>query len=351
MKLRMDIQKRFGVFHLNADFKIEGDRIGIFGPSGSGKSTLMGILAGLHCPDEGVIEINGETIFDSRRGINIAVPFRRIGMVFQRPHLFPHLTVKRNLLYGYRRCPAENRRITVESLISALEIGHLLDRGVANLSGGERQRVAIGRAVLSNPRILVMDEPLTGLDDNLKFQIIPYLKNACETSGIPYLFISHSQVETRIMTDRVLTLEEGRVTGQMSGEELARSRMKDHIAGYINLLKLRRVRDSHGMAVYHWGDRELFLSSADDHPEAIFELSSAEIILCKQRPESISARNILRCRVADVFETGRRLGVELAFGKERLIAEIVRQAAEDLDIRKGKKIYAVIKASAFRKLR
>ncbi|HPL16628.1 MAG TPA: molybdenum ABC transporter ATP-binding protein [Spirochaetota bacterium] len=351
MKLRMEIQKRFGAFHLDANFEIEGDRIGIFGPSGSGKSTLVGILAGLHSPDEGVIDIDGTTIFDSREDIHVAVPERRIGMVFQHHHLFPHLSVKRNLLYGYRRCPAENRRIKPENLISALEIGHLLDRRVAHLSGGERQRIAIGRALLSNPRLLIMDEPLSGLDDNLKLKIIHSLKSACDTFRIPYLFISHSQIETRIMTDRVLTVEKGRVTGQMTGEELARSRMKDHIAGYVNLLKLRHVRTIHGMSVYRWGDRQLYISPGDDHPETIFELSSAEIILCKRHPDAISARNLLYCRVTDIFETGGRLGIELTCGKERLIVEIVRKAAEDLGIRKGIKIYAVIKATAFRKLR
>ncbi len=351
MNLTMGVYKKFGAFKLDADFAIKGDRIGVFGPSGSGKSTLMGILAGLHRPDEGTILLDGETLFDSQKKLNVPVPHRRIGMVFQRPHLFPHMSVKRNILYGYRRCPPENRTVTMDSLLAVLQLEHLLHREVGNLSGGERQRVAIARALLSNPRLLIMDEPLSGLDDSLKFQIIHFLKNACGTFGIPYLFISHSQVETRIMTDRVLTVEGGHITGQMTADELARARMKDHIAGYINLLRLRRVRDAHGMSVYKWGDRRLFISVSDDTPEAIFELSSAEIILCKRHPQAISARNLLQCTVADMFETGGRLGVELAFGKEHLIAEIVKKAAEDLGIRKGVKIYAAIKATAFRRLR
>ncbi len=328
-----------------------GEVFGLAGESGSGKSTLMGILAGLHRPDEGTILLDGETLFDSRKKLNVPVPHRRIGMVFQRPHLFPHMSVKRNILYGYRRCPRENRTVTMDSLLAVLQLEHLLHREVGNLSGGERQRVAIARSLLSNPRLLIMDEPLSGLDDSLKFQIIHFLKNACVTFGIPYLFISHSQVETRIMTDRVLTVEGGHITGQMTADELARARMKDHIAGYINLLKLRYIRTIHGMSVYRWGDRQLFISAGDDHPETIFELSSAEIILCKRHPQAISARNLLNCQVSDIFETGGRLGVELAFGKERLIAEIVRKAAEDLGIRRGVKIYAAIKATAFRRLR
>ncbi len=350
MKLGMGIHKQFGSFQLDVDFELEGNRIGLFGPSGSGKSTLMGVLAGLHSPDEGVILLDEETIFDSRNGMNVPVPHRRIGMVFQRPHLFPHMSVKRNLLYGYRRCPPRNRTIKLDSLISVLQLGHLLDRGVGNLSGGERQRVAIGRAVLSNPRLLIMDEPLSGLDDNLKYQIIPFLKSACEVFSIPYLFISHSLIETRIMTDTVLTLDRGQITGLMTVEELARTHMGDHAANYINLLNLRRPRRHHGLSMYNWGTQQLLISSGDDQPEALFELSSAEIILCKRHPEAISARNLLHCRVSDIFETGGRLGVELECGGERLIAEIVRQSAEDLCIKKGARIYAAIKATAFRKL-
>jgi len=190
MKLRFAAQKKMDAFSLDMDFTIEGDRIGIFGPSGCGKSTLVGLIAGLHQPDRGIVRIDGEPVFDGGKRINIPAEHRRIGMVFQRPHLFPHLSVKGNLLYGYKRCAPSERKIILENLVDVLQIGDLLDRGVNNLSGGERQRVAIGRAVLSNPRMLVMDEPLSALDDSLKFQIIPFLKKSCETFAIPYLFIS-----------------------------------------------------------------------------------------------------------------------------------------------------------------
>ncbi len=187
MELQVTAEKHFGGFSLNVDFTVEGRRIGLFGPSGSGKSTLVSLIVGLHHPDRGRILVNGKPIFDSGRGINIPPERRRISMVFQRPHLFPHLSVKGNLLYGYKRCAPKDRKITLDSLLEVLQIGHLLKRGVKNLSGGEKQRIAIGRAVLSNPRMLVMDEPLSALDDSLKFQIIPFLKNACEAFAIPYL--------------------------------------------------------------------------------------------------------------------------------------------------------------------
>ncbi len=350
MDLKVTATKRLGSFSLDVDFVVEGDRIGLFGPSGGGKSTLVGLIAGLNHPDHGTISLNGTVIFDSRKGINIPIEHRRIGMVFQRPHLFPHMSVKGNLLYGYRRCVPDNRRIKLKSLIEVLQIGHLLDRGVRNLSGGEKQRVAIGRAVLSNPRVLIMDEPLSALDDSLKFQIIPFLKGVCETFDIPYLFISHSLTEMRIMTDRVLSVTEGSVAGQMTLDELARAYMGQSKAGYINLLKLKPVRHIDHLYVYEWGNEELFISAKSDLPDTYFELPATDIILFKRHPEAISARNLLKCRVVDIFESDHRLGVKLECGGQSLVVEVVRQAVDDLEIMTGNEIYAAIKATAFRRL-
>jgi len=350
VELCIAISKKFGTFQLETDFTVAGERIGVFGPSGSGKSTLVGLIAGLHHPDHGVILLDGEAIFDSRKSINTPVEHRRIGMVFQLPHLFPHLSVRNNLLYGYKRCAPEHRKITLDSVVGVLQIEHLLDRGVRNLSGGERQRVAIGRAVLSNPRLLIMDEPLSGLDDSLKFQIVPFLKNVCETFQIPYLFISHSLIEMRVMAEKVLSVADGRITAQMTAEELARTRMGEGPTGYMNLLKLKLAGRLDGLQVYDWGNVQLYVSGNSDLPEALFELPSTDIILFKRHPEAISARNLLQCRVVDVFETGNRLAVELECGGERLIAAVVRQAVEELGIIKGIEIYAAIKAMAFRRL-
>lgn len=350
MDLKVSIQKNFGSFSLNADFNVEGERIGLFGPSGSGKSTLVGLVAGLYRPDTGVISLDGTEIFDSEKRVDVPVEHRRIGMVFQRPHLFPHLSVRGNLLYGYKRCEQQDRKIKLDSLVEVLQIGHLLHRGVRNLSGGEKQRVAIGRTVLSNPRLLVMDEPLSALDDNLKFQIIPFLKGVCETFSIPYLFISHSLTEMRIMTDKVLRVVEGHITSQMTLEQLARIYMGESKTGYVNLLNLRLHGCLENLYVYSWGDRQLFISGGNDQPEVFFELPSTDIILFKRHPEAISARNLLQCNVTDIFETGHRIGVELECTGQRLVAEVVRQAVEELKIKKGNKVYAAIKASAFKRL-
>jgi len=298
MEIRMAAEKRFGKFALAADFTIVGKQIGIFGESGSGKSTLVGLLAGLHHPDRGEIFLDGECLFSSTKRINVPTEQRRIAMVFQHPNLFPHLSVKSNLLYGFKRCVENNRSITIESLVGVLKLENLLQRGVNNLSGGEKQRVSLGRAILANPRLLLMDEPLSALDDTLKFQIIPYLKSVSEQFRIPYLFISHSLVEMRLMTDQVLVVANGSIVDQTTPDQLARARMEQSRVGYINLLRLESPRRVDGLFAYRWGDRELLISAGNEEPEALFELSSRDIILFKRHPEAISARNLLPCHAS-----------------------------------------------------
>lgn len=350
MELQVTVHKRLGTFTLDADFTVSGERIGVFGPSGSGKSTLVSLLAGLDQPDAGAISLDGERLVDRAARINVPPEKRRIAIVFQRPCLFPHLSVRANLLYGFRRCAVARRDVGLDELAGVLGLGDLLERGVNNLSGGEKQRVALGRAVLANPRLLLMDEPLSALDDARKLQIIPYLRSVSERFGIPYLFISHSLVEMRLMTDQVVVFDRGRVAGQSGADQLARDRMGTSPVGYINLLRLGRGRPDQGLHAYAWGDEELLVSAGTDQPEAIFELSSKDIILFKRHPEAVSARNLLRCTVAGTFPAGNRVGVELSCGGQRLVAEVVAKAAEDLEIAAGCELYAVIKASAFRRL-
>jgi molybdate transport system ATP-binding protein len=350
MELRVKAGKRYGSTFLEYDFTVTGERVGLFGESGSGKSTLVGMLSGLIQPDTGEVFLDGDCLFDSSRGVNTPPDRRRIAVVFQHHSLFPHLSVSANLLYGFRRTAPENRTIDFDALVDVLKLGSLLDRGVNNLSGGEKQRVALGRAVLANPRLLLMDEPLTGLDDNLRFQIIPYLKRVSEMFAIPYIFISHSLVEMRLMADRILVAEGGRIAEETGPEQLARKMMGQSLIGYINLLRLSSPRREGNLFAYPWGDTELLISTGNENGETLFELSSRDIILCKQHPEAVSARNLIACRVVSTFSAGNRIGVELASGEERLMAEIVELAARELGIAAGVELFAVIKAVAFRRL-
>ena len=348
MQLSMNVKKSFGAFKLSTDIVLRGDRIGVFGKSGSGKSTLVSMLAGLVDPDDGEIVLDGDCLFSSLKGINLRPEQRRIAMVFQQHCLFPHLSVKNNLLYGFKRCPTRFRTIDFTALVEVLKLEELLGRGVTHLSGGEKQRVALGRAILANPRLLLMDEPLSALDDTLRFQIIPYLKSVSSEFGIPYLFISHSLVEMRLMVDTVLAFEKGVMVGQTTSEQLARNRMGSSQVGYINLLKLGRPSDDGSLYAYPWGGARLLLSVDSGRDSSMAELSSKDIILFKQHPEAISARNLLQCTVRSLFNSDRRIGVELDCAGNTLISEVVHDAVNELGIVSVSTVYAAVKASAFR---
>lgn len=350
MDLVVAVRKQQGTFQFSADFSLTGQRIGLFGPSGSGKSTLMHLLAGLLKPDSGSVRLDDTVLFDSSRGINLPPEQRRVGVVFQHSHLFPHMNVHRNLLYGWRRTSDNERHIAPEAIIEVLHLGHLLDRGVNLLSGGERQRVALGRTILTCPRLILMDEPLSGLDEELKFQIMPYLNSVFSQFALPLLFISHSLLEMRLMTEQVLVVEQGEVKRQMATEELAQSAWAASRQGYVNLLRLGRPQPQGDLWSYQWGDVRLVLTEPGENDENIVELDAREILLFKRHPEATSARNLLSCTVRRLFTVGNRVRVELQCGSQQLIAQIVPESMRELDIAEGKEVVAVVKASAFRKL-
>ncbi len=350
MQLTVSAQKKLGTFHFSADFDLNGRRVGLFGPSGSGKSTLMHLLAGLLKPDSGMIRLDETVLFDSQARINLPPEQRRIGVVFQHAHLFPHMSVRRNLLYGWRRTPENDRHIEPEAIIEVLHLGHLLDRGVNLLSGGERQRVALGRTLLTCPRLILMDEPLTGLDEELKFQIMPYLNTVFTKFEIPLLFISHSLLEMRLMTEQVLVVEQGEVKRQMAIEELAQSTWAGPRQGYVNLLRLGRPQPQGDLWSYQWGDVRLVLTEQAENDENIFELDAREILLFKRHPEATSARNLLPCTVRKLFTVGNRVRVELQCGSSTMIVQIVPESMRELELAEGKEVVAAIKASAFRRL-
>ena len=350
MQLAVSMQKQLGSFHFAADFDLTGRRIGLFGPSGSGKSTLMHLLAGLVKPDSGTIRLDETVLFDSQARINLPPEQRRIGVVFQHSHLFPHMSVRRNLLYGWRRTPERDRHIEPETIIEVLHLGHLLDRGVNLLSGGERQRVALGRTILTCPRLILMDEPLSGLDEALKFQIMPYLNTVFSKFEIPLLFISHSLLEMRLMTEQVLVVEQGAVKRQLATEELAQATWAAPGQGYVNLLRLGRPQSQGDLWSYPWGDVRLVLTEHGEHDVNIFELDAREILLFKRHPEATSARNLLACTVRKLFTVGNRVRVELQCGTQTLIVQIVPDSRRELELEAGKEVVAVIKASAFKAL-
>ncbi|MGN8550746.1 molybdate transport system ATP-binding protein [Bradyrhizobium elkanii] len=210
--LRVDITKQLGEFSLAASFTSEGRVTGLFGASGSGKTSLINTIAGLLRPDRGSIVIDGEILDDTATGIHVPTWRRRIGYVFQDARLFPHLDVGQNLDYGRRmnglaEDPAQHRRV-----VDLLDIGALLDRRPGKLSGGERQRVALGRALLSKPRLLLLDEPLGALDESRKLEILPYLVRLRDEAGVPMVYVSHDAAELRQLATQIVMLRRGQVT-------------------------------------------------------------------------------------------------------------------------------------------
>ena len=350
MKLNVEVMKNFGKFEFTAGFQVEGSRIGIFGPSGSGKSTLGNLLAGLLAPDAGTIHLNGRRLFDNRGKINLSPEKRRVAVVFQHAHLFPHLNVERNLLYGYRRLTAEQRKLQLAAVAEALDINRLLKRGVNQLSGGEKQRVALGRALLASPDLLILDEPLSALDKNLKEQIIPFLRKTLRRFAIPYLYISHSLSEMRLLTDQVLCFVDGQLKEITDAETLARQRMTSNRQGYLNHLQLSAPREVGSMLGYRWGENELLLTDHEQPESGLFELSSKDVLLFKNHPHALSARNLLTARISELIPQGGSVGIKLDCNGEELIAQVVREAALELSMDVGMTVYAAIKASAFRRL-
>jgi molybdate transport system ATP-binding protein len=224
--LEIAIQHKQGSFRLTVFFQgAESGVTALFGPSGAGKTSVVNMVAGLMRPDAGRIAINGQCLFDSSRGIDLPPEKRRIGYVFQDGRLLPHLSVQANLVYGMRRTPADRRFVQLEPVVELLGIGHLLKRRPARLSGGEKQRVAIGRALLTSPALLLMDEPLASLDAVRKDEVLPFIMRLSQKFAIPILYVSHALDEIVALATHLVMLENGRVLA--AGEMQALLARKD----------------------------------------------------------------------------------------------------------------------------
>ena len=218
--LRVEVSKRLGEFTVEAAFASEGRVTGLFGTSGAGKTSLINMIAGLLRPDRGIIAIDGETLDDTSARTHVAVYRRRIGYVFQDARLFPHLDVRKNLDYGRRMNHLAADETHWRRVTELLDIGHLLDRRPGKLSGGEQQRVALGRALLSQPRLLLLDEPLGSLDEERKEEILPYLVRLRDEAGIPMVYVSHDPSELRKLATQIAIIQRGRITAFGGSEVL-----------------------------------------------------------------------------------------------------------------------------------
>jgi molybdate transport system ATP-binding protein len=222
MTLKVEARTRLGEFALDAGFATEGGVTAIFGRSGSGKTTLINVIAGLVRPEHGRVVLDKEVLLDTARGIDMPTYRRRIGYVFQDGRLFPHLTVRKNLLYGRWFAADEAKQDSFDGVVDMLALGPLLKRGIAKLSGGEKQRVAIGRALLASPRLLLMDEPLSSLDHQRKLEVVPYLERLRDQAKVPIIYVSHSVPEVSRLATTVVLIDEGRVVASGPTAQMTR---------------------------------------------------------------------------------------------------------------------------------
>ena len=350
--LRVDVQKRLGSFELAAAFAIDAGITALFGRSGSGKTTLINAIAGLVRPQRGVIEVNGESLFDSAKGIDIAVERRRVGYVFQEGRLFPHLTVRGNLRYGYDRASPAERYVELTQVVDLLGLGHLLDRRPARLSGGEKQRVAIGRALLASPRVLLMDEPLAALDTLRKGEILRYIERLHDEIKVPIVYVTHAIEEIVRLAGAVVVMAEGRVmaTGTV-GEVMGRPELRAHTGrfegGSVIEVKVLAHDLQYDLTTLGFAGGELTVPGIDAliGETVRARVRARDVSLALSRPADVSTLNVLRGRVIEVnAEEGPTANVRVAVGETSVVARITRLSVERLRLEPGREVYAMIKA-------
>jgi molybdate transport system ATP-binding protein len=353
--LSVSVTHRLGGFTLDAAFDSEGGLTALFGRSGAGKTSLVNAIAGLIRPDRGHIKIDGEVLTDTATGTFVPAHRRRVGYVFQEGRLFPHLSVRQNLLYGRWFAPRTTGGGEIDQVVALLGIEPLLSRRPANLSGGEKQRVAIGRALLAGPRVLVMDEPLASLDEGRRAEIFPYIERLRDAMRIPIVYVSHSVAEVSRLATTLVVLSEGKVaaigpTAQvmsrldlfpLTGRAEAGAILSTRIAGHDREFGLTILRTAAG---------ELRVPYLDLPPGTALRvrIRARDVMIALAPPQGLSALNVLPGTVAEIAGgDGPIVQLRLECAGEALIARLTRRSVETLGLTPGLKVHAVIKSIAF----
>ncbi len=354
--LEVDITGRVGDLPLTARFSSEGGVTSLFGQSGAGKTSLTNMIAGLIRPLSGRISVNGTTLFDADRGINLAVQDRRIGQVFQDARLFPHMSVHSNLTYARWAGQRKTNR-SMDEVVDLLGLGPLLQRKPTTLSGGERQRVAIGRALLSDPRLLIMDEPLANLDQARRNDILPYLDRLCAEAGIPILYVSHSIEEVARLSQTLVILSEGQTPAYGPvAEMLARTDLGKatgrHEAGALLEGTITHTDEKWGLTHIDIGGAILQIPDlgADNGDTIRLRIRARDVALATEPPKGLSIRNVLGGTIKSVCEeTGPYAEILCLVGDQTIRARITRASAAEMDLQTGKPVTVLIKSVAIDK--
>ena len=354
-RLLARFEVRFPAFHLNVemDFPMSGITA-IFGPSGSGKTTLLRCLAGLERAHNGFMQVGDEVWQDETIDLCRPLYNRPIGYVFQEPRLFPHYNVWANLLYGYQRIPSEERRIAIEQVVHILGISHLLERRIHKLSGGEQQRVAIGRALLTSPKLLLLDEPLASLDIHRKQELLPFMRRLHKELRIPVLYVSHAIAEILQLADRVVLLKEGTVIAAGALNEMFtslkfRGNFGSHPVGAILDAHVTCHEAQYGLTRLEFQSQFLFVPLQFvpvGQPLRIHILSNDVSLVLERTIAATSVLNILEATILEIRELNQStVDVLLDIGAP-LVASITRKSLMILGLKPGQRVFAHIKAVA-----
>ncbi|SHH93328.1 molybdate transport system ATP-binding protein [Marivita hallyeonensis] len=351
MTLTVDIQRQLGHFCLKAAFDAPEGVTVLFGRSGSGKTSIIRSIAGLLNPDRGRIHLGDRVLFDSDARTNVPVHKRRLGYVFQDSRLFPHLSVRDNLCYASRVSGRGSRR--PEEVAGLLGIEHLLARRTHGLSGGEAQRIAIGRALLAEPDMLLMDEPLASLDGPRKAEILPYLETLRGETGVSILYVTHNMAEVARLATHIVLIEDGTVVQSGPPERVLTDPDMVRVVGIRDagaVLSARVVaQPDDGVSELAVSGGRLFLPAVDAPvgSELRVRILAQDVILSRTRPEGLSALNILPVRVLAVRRgEGPGVIVQMQAGDDLLLARITRRSADAMGVAEGATCFAVMKSVA-----
>ena len=353
--LEVAIEKRLGAFRVDAKFSCETFGIvAFFGRSGAGKTTLVNMLAGLLRPDAGRIVVDGTVLFDSERGLDLPPERRRLGYVFQEGRLFPHLSVRGNLTYGLRRVAPAERRIELDQIVALLGLDALLERRPRDLSGGEKQRVALGRALLANPRLLLLDEPLAALDQPRKEEILPFIERLRDEFAIPIVYVSHAMPEIVRLADTMVLMSEGRVEAVGPLDELTsrldlRPLTGRYEAGAVLSARVEGQDQAFALTELSFAGGRLLVPRLElpRGAELRLRIRARDIALALEPPQRTSFLNAVPCVVRDIgTEDGPLVDLRLDAGGAALWARVTRRSQEDLGLAPGTAVYALIKTVA-----
>ncbi|MSO21908.1 MAG: molybdenum ABC transporter ATP-binding protein [Acidobacteria bacterium] len=344
-------------FKLELRFEAGPGVLILFGASGAGKSLTLQLLAGLQTPDQGSIRVAGEVLFDSSRQINVPVRLRRVGFVFQNLALFPHLNTRQNVAYGLAHLRPAEREQRIDAMLEKLRIDRLADRAPQTLSGGEQQRVALGRALVTRPRMLLLDEPLSALDLSIKRSIVADLQRINQELRIPILYVTHDRSEALSLGERLLLLEAGRIVAEGKPIDVLNQPLKESVAnltGVENLFKVRILQRNpeRGTLTCDAGGCRLEIPYSDwpmDRPLRV-GLRSGDILLAVSPPEWLSAQNILPGRIQRIDSADYEVSLQVDCGRIFDVT-LTRSAVETLQLSPGREVWIIFKAHSCHVLR